>query len=51
MGDSILFRQLFDYETWTYTYLLYDPENPDIKKEFPGLTVIKDRQETPVLEF
>jgi glyoxylase-like metal-dependent hydrolase (beta-lactamase superfamily II) len=24
MKDDLLFRQLFDYETWTYTYLLAD---------------------------
>jgi len=23
----IVFRQMFDYETWTYTYLLYDPDS------------------------
>ncbi|MCP4756361.1 MAG: MBL fold metallo-hydrolase [Proteobacteria bacterium] len=23
----MMFRQMFDYDTWTYTYLLYDPEN------------------------
>lgn len=25
----MIFRQLFDYETWTYTYLLADPETRD----------------------
>ncbi len=25
--SNLIFRQLFDYETWTYTYLMYDPEN------------------------
>ena len=24
---TIGFRQLFDYDTWTYTYLLWDQEN------------------------
>lgn len=24
MNDSIIFRQLFDAETWTYTYILAD---------------------------
>jgi len=28
MGEkNLVFRQMFDYETWTYTYLLFDPEN------------------------
>ena len=27
MGEQkIVIRQMFDYDTWTYTYLLYDPE-------------------------
>jgi sulfur dioxygenase len=26
MESNLVFRQLFDYETWTYTYLLFDPE-------------------------
>ena len=26
-GKPMIFRQMFDYETWTYTYLLYDPQN------------------------
>lgn len=27
MNENLLFRQLFDYETWTYTYLLADRES------------------------
>ena len=25
-GNEIGFRQLFDRDTWTFTYMLYDPE-------------------------
>lgn len=27
MNDSLIFRQLFDEKTWTYTYLLGNPTN------------------------
>ena len=26
---TIGFRQLFDYDTWTYTYLMWDQENKE----------------------
>jgi sulfur dioxygenase len=29
MLKNIIFRQLFDYETWTFTYLLADPETKE----------------------
>lgn len=29
MTSNLLFRQLFDYETWTYTYLLADTESKE----------------------
>lgn len=29
MGTKLIFRQLFDYDTWTYTYLLADPSSKD----------------------
>jgi glyoxylase-like metal-dependent hydrolase (beta-lactamase superfamily II) len=28
-GEKMLFRQLFDQETWTYTYLIADPETKE----------------------
>lgn len=29
MSNALIFRQLFDYETWTYTYLLADPRSKE----------------------
>ena len=29
MNKNLIFRQLFDYETWTYTYLLADAVSRD----------------------
>ena len=28
---NMIFRQLFDSESWTYTYLLADPETGELK--------------------
>lgn len=37
----LIFRQLFDYDTWTYTYLLMDPEN----REGVLIDTVKDQAE------
>lgn len=29
LQDALIMRQLFDYETWTYTYILADPDHMD----------------------
>jgi sulfur dioxygenase len=38
---SMIFRQLFDYETWTYTYLLADP----VSKEALLIDTVKEQVE------
>lgn len=39
MNKSLIFRQLFDYETWTYTYLLADADS----KEAILIDTVKER--------
>jgi sulfur dioxygenase len=41
MKENLVFRQLFDYETWTYTYLLADPET----KEAALIDTVMERME------
>jgi glyoxylase-like metal-dependent hydrolase (beta-lactamase superfamily II) len=41
----MLFRQLFDYETWTYTYLIADPQTAEAVLVDPVLEQVeRDRQ-------
>jgi sulfur dioxygenase len=37
-GENMLFRQLFDQETWTYTYLIADPANKEAMLIDPVIT-------------
>lgn len=39
MKQKMIFRQLFDYETWTYTYLLADP----VSKEAVLIDTVKEQ--------
>ena len=39
MTSSLIFRQLFDYETWTYTYLIADP----VSREACIIDSVKER--------
>lgn len=39
MNSNLIFRQLFDYDTWTYTYLLADKES----KEAILIDTVKER--------
>ncbi len=41
MSKALIFRQLFDYESWTYTYLLGDPET----REAVLIDSVKEQQE------
>lgn len=41
MNKNLIFRQLFDYETWTYTYLLADAET----KEAVLIDTVKEQVE------
>lgn len=40
-NNNLIFRQLFDYETWTYTYLLADP----VTKEGVLIDSVKEKVE------
>ena len=39
------------YREGNYKVVLFDPENPERRSEFPGLNVVKDRKKATVLEF
>jgi glyoxylase-like metal-dependent hydrolase (beta-lactamase superfamily II) len=41
MPDALIFRQLFDYESWTYTYLLADP----LTREAALIDTVKEQAE------
>ena len=39
MAGHVIFRQLFDYDTWTYSYLLADP----VSKEAVWIDTVREQ--------